>query len=689
MYLKILKQIIMRFTLIVTLFSVAVSMVTAEDTKSQTKKETNIELSLSDASVVSVIETIVKETGCKFLYNEEQLLNLKRINIELRHATIQQVLQQVANQTGLEFHKMDDNSYIVVLPKEQAKSEVKVQPGIRITGTVSNNNDELLPGVTVAIRGTTTGTSTDFNGEFSITVPSDTSVLQFTFIGYRMQEVVVGNRRIIAVTMQATSTELGEVVVVGFGVQKKESVVGSVTSVNIKDLKMPTSNLTTTLAGNMAGVIAYQRSGEPGQDNADFFVRGITTFGTNTNPLILIDGIELTSADLARLRPDDIESFSILKDATATALYGARGANGVILVTTKQGKVGPAKISFRFENSVSKPTRNIEVADPVTYMKLHNEAVMTRDPKGAVPYTQEKIGMTEEGRYPLIYPANDWKEMLFKDHTMNQRANLSVSGGIGGGAVAARYYVSGSYNRDNGIMKVDKRNNFNNNIAINNYNLRANVNIDITKTTEMIVRLSGNFEDYNGPIPGGTQMYDYIVHSNPVLFPAYFDADEKYKYTEHILFGNYYGREGGGKTNPYAEMVRGYKERSRSQMLAQLELKQNLKFITEGLSVRGMLNISRLSQFAVIRAYTPFYYQISTYNRQTGEYRLNETRTGTEYLGWSDVPGERLQNSTFYFEGQANYTRDFGKHSVSGLLVYQARQSLDANASSLQLSLPS
>src|SRR5690606_28079721 len=152
------------------------------------------------------------------------------------------------------------------------------------------------------------------------------------------------------------------------------------TSVSPDDLNVPSSNLTTALAGQAAGIIAYQRSGEPGQDNADFFVRGITTFGTNTNPLILIDGIELTPNDLARLRPDDIQSFSILKDATATALYGSRAANGVILVVTKQGKDGPAKFSLRFENSMSAPTRTVDVADPVTYMKMPNEAILTRDP---------------------------------------------------------------------------------------------------------------------------------------------------------------------------------------------------------------------------------------------------------------------------------------------------------------------
>lgn len=555
------------------------------------------------------------------------------------------------------------------------------QSQVQVKGkVVEAETGDPLPGVSIVVEKSTRGVITDIDGTFTISVsPSDKLV--FSFLGMETQVVEVGSKTYFNIELKQATSELDEVTIVAFGKQKKESVIGSISTVNPKDLKVPSSNLTTALAGNMAGVIAYQRSGEPGQDNADFFVRGITTFGTNTNPLILIDGVELTSTDLARLRPDDIESFSILKDATATALYGARGANGVILVTTKQGTVGPAKISFRFENSISAPTQTVELADPVTYMKMHNEAILTRDPLGTIQYSQEKIENTAAGNYPLIYPANDWKKMLFKDNTMNQRVNLNVSGGGG----VARYYVAGSYNRDNGILKVDKRNNFNNNIAINNYDLRSNVNINVTDLTELIVRLSANFEEYSGTILGGTEMYSLMIHSNPVLFPAYYPADEDFAYAQHILFGNY----NNSKVNPYAQMVRGYKEKSRSQILAQIELKQDLKFITQGLSARGMLNVSRLSQFAVNRIYNPFYYEISTYNRLTGDYKLLETYIGTEYLGYGELPDERAQSSSFYFEGSLNYAREFDKHNLSGLLVFQARQTLNANAGSLQLSLPS
>jgi TonB-linked SusC/RagA family outer membrane protein len=551
----------------------------------------------------------------------------------------------------------------------------------KITGTVF---DDLGPlsGVAVMVKGTSIGVASDDNGEFSITVPNNADSLQFTYSGYRTEDVKIGQRKVIAIQMREEATELDEVTVVAFGTQKKESVVASITTINPAELKVPSSNLTTALAGNMAGIIAYQRSGEPGRDNADFFVRGITTFGANTNPLILIDNVELTTTDLARLQPDDIASFSIMKDATATALYGARGANGVILVTTKRGIDGPAKIFVRLENSISAPTSTAEFADPVTFMKMHNEAVLTRNPLGELPYSQDKIENTMNPAYsPYIYPANDWYGMLFKDYAANQRANLSVTGGSG----IARYYVSGAFTQDNGILNVDKRNSFNNNIDFKNYNLRANVDVNITKTTELSVRLTGNFDDYSGPVGGGEDIYKMVVRSNPVLFPAYYPVDEDFKYVKHIMFGNV----AGIYTNPYAEMVKGYQDRSRSQMLAQVELRQNLDFITKGLFIRSMMNISRLAEHSAVRQYTPYWYRmLGNYDSFTGEYHLERiNENGTEYLDYMER--DPAIESSMYTETTLNYANTFGKHSVSALAVLTTHQGLAAFQGSLQLSLPS
>ena len=284
-------------------------------------------------------------------------------------------------------------SLFFVLATLTAMAQTKTVKGI----VYEDETGEPMIGAAVTIAGTTKGVATNADGSFTLAGVKPSDNLKFEAMGKVAQIVKVGDMTNFIIKLSDDKNQLEDAVVVAFGKQKKESVIGSVTAIDVQTLKVPSSNLTTALAGNVAGIIAYQRSGEPGQDNADFFVRGITTFGANTSPLILIDNIELTSTDLARLQPDDIESFSIMKDATATALYGARGANGVIYVTTKRGQEGPAKIFARVETSISSPTSTVELADPVTYMKSYNEAISTRDPLGELMYSYDKIEQTGTG----------------------------------------------------------------------------------------------------------------------------------------------------------------------------------------------------------------------------------------------------------------------------------------------------
>lgn len=566
----------------------------------------------------------------------------------------------------------------LILSTVAAVAQTKTVKGV----IYEEETGEPMPGATVSVEGSTRGVMTDLDGSFELTGVKPTDKLKFECLGKETQVLQVGIMTNFVVKLKNAANELDEVTVVAFGKQRKESVIGSISTVDVKTLKVPSSNLTTALAGNVAGVIAYQRTGEPGQDNADFFVRGITTFGANTSPLILIDNIELTSTDLARLQPDDIESFSIMKDATATALYGARGANGVIFVTTKRGQEGPAKIFARVETSISAPTDVVELADPVTYMKSYNEAISTRDPLGELMYTYDKIEQTgKPGANRLIYPANDWYDMLFKDFATSYRANVSARGG---GKVAT-YYVSGAYTEDTGVLKVDKRNSFNNNIDDKNYTLRSNVDINVTPTTKLAVRLTGNFRDYQGPLNGGSDVYRQIMHSDPVLFPAYYPVDDEHVGIQHIMFGNY---EDGSYINPYANLVKGYKNYQRSQMIAAVQLEQDLKFITKGLSFMTLFNLTRLSEFTVNRQFNPYWYRLDRYDSYTGEYHVNRiNENGTDYLTYSES-GKTVRN-TMYSETRLNYNRSFGKHDVTGLLVFTASESLTANAGSLQLSLPS
>lgn len=558
------------------------------------------------------------------------------------------------------------------------------QDGKKITGRILDEYGDVLAGVTIQIEGSTRGAISDIDGTFTLDNVPENANLVISFIGMQTQTIPAKGKQKFEIKLIEKANELEEVSIVAFSKQKKESVLASITTVKPGELKVPSSNLTTSLAGRVAGLISYQQSGEPGKDNASFFIRGITSFGAESkkDPLILIDGIELSSDDLARLNTDDIASFSIMKDATATALYGARGANGVISVTTKEGKEGKAQVNIRLENSFSSPTRKIKTADPITFMKMHNEGIKTRDPLGLQMYSPEKIIMTEKGLYPDMYPSTDWYNELFKDMTMNQRANISVSGG----GTVARYYVAANITKDNGNLKVDKRNNFNSNISLLKYSVRSNVNVNVTKSTELIMRLNASFDEYTGPIGGGAGIYNKIKQANPVLFKPYYEPDENFSYAKHILFGNY---GNGGYTNPYAETLKGYNEYSKNLMLAQFEIKQNFDFITKGLTGRVLFNGNRYSEYSVNRQYFPFFYNISTFNPTTGIYKLNRLNPeeGTEYIDY--LPGQRLINTVFYMEAAAEYDKQIGgKHNLNGLLVYIMRQEKKGIADNLQLSLP-
>lgn len=555
---------------------------------------------------------------------------------------------------------------------------------IAVRGKVIDETNEPLPGVTITVTGSTRGVITDIDGNYSISVKPDDE-LQFSYVGMETQAIPVKNQTVINVILVEQSDLLDEVTVVAFAKQKKENVVGSVTTINPTELKVPSSNLTTALAGRVAGLISYQRSGEPGMDNADFFIRGVTTFGYNVNPLILIDGIESSSTDLGRLQTDDIANFSILKDATATSLYGSRAANGVILINTKEGKEGEAKINVRIDNYLSMPTTEVELADPLTYMKLHNEAVLTRDPLGILPYTQQKIDNTAAGVNSVMYPVTDWKEELIKDYSMNNSVNLNVSGG----GKVARYFVAGGFTKNNGLLKVDQRNNFNSNIDLKTYSIRSNVNVNLTPTTRLDVRVNATFDEYTGPINGGTQVYRNVMRTNPVMFPPYYEPDKDHEYVQHILFGNFDDGTGQYYLNPYAEMVRGYRAYSRSVMMAQFQLNQNLDRILDGLNFRIMANTSRDTFFDTVRAYNPFWYQASSYDKLTDTFKLNllNEDDGTEYLSYS--PGSKDVTAEFYTESALSYDQTFNdKHTVNGLFVFLAQQRVTGNASTLETSLP-
>lgn len=583
------------------------------------------------------------------------------------------------------------NSRSVVLSDLASTIEDKhvleiAQQRVQITGHVVDKDGFPLPGVAVSVKERKgVGVATDIDGKYTIEVGA-TETLIFSYVGFVPLEKIARDVNNVTLTLQEDIQTLDEVTVVAFGTQKKESVISSISTIRPGELRVPSSNITTAFAGRMAGVIAYQRSGEPGLDNAEFFIRGITTFSASgkRDPLILIDGIEMNSSDLARLNVDDIGSFSIMKDANAAALYGARGANGVILVTTKEGKAEQLSINVRAELSSSANTELVELADPITYMRLHNEAVRTRDAMVPLPYSSTKIRETEMGTNPLMYPSIDWYDYLIKDRTFNQRVNLNMTGG----GKAVQYYLAANYQHDTGILKESQENMFNNNIDVGRIQVRSNVTIKLNPRTTAIIRAYGAFDDSSGPVQGGKTVFNMARNATPVQFLPYYPKDEANEFTKHILFGM--GNEVGSYVNPLAEIVSGYSETSKSMMLIQMEMDHKFTGILDGMFAKGVFNVKRDAFYSLTRGYNPFYYYPAT--TLDGSYQLVPLNpdSGTEYLNFSG--GDRDVTATIYGEVRLGYNKIFNEvHDLNALLVGTIRNesgitSVAANA--LQASLP-
>lgn len=554
--------------------------------------------------------------------------------------------------------------------------------GHLISGTIVDAQGISLPGVTVLEQDSANGVVSDLDGNYILTTSSSNATLVFSYIGFETKIIAIANKRYLDVILSESAEALEEVQVVAFQKQRKNSVIGSINTIKPAELNQPNSNLTASLAGRISGVISYQRSGEPGADNAEFFVRGVTSFGYSNSPLILIDGLEVTTNDLARIEPDNIASFSVMKDATATSLYGARGANGVILVTTKEGKKGKAKVAFRYENKFSAPTQITSFLDGVSYMELYNSALRMRDPSAPLYYSKNKIEATRNTPDPNIYPNLNWYDELFKNNTINKKFNLNVNGG----GDVSQYYLSVSHTNDTGLLKVDPLNNFNNNIDINRSNLRANVNINLTKTTKISVKFNSFFERYNGPIDSANDIFGKVMQANPVNFPKYYTFDNQFSQYNHTLFGN---KGNGGFPNPYADMVRGYKDRFSSTILSQVQIKQELDFITEGLSFRALVAVKSYSATENQRSFNPFYYGISESETELGLVnRIYQIQEGTEFL--SNNSTSNAVNSNYYYEFTTQYDRFFNdKHQVGGLLVFNFNEALNKYSnSSVFASLP-
>ena len=618
-------------------------------------------------TIKQAIQLIEKNSNYTFFYNAAELKNTTNINLNCE-GSIEEVLKEVFKGSGITY-MIKGNEIILKVNKEEAAQQ---QPKKKrtVTGTVvdAENGDPVI-GATVVVKGQKDGVITDLDGNFTIAISGSKAQLEFSYIGYRKKTVDVGDLGVINVKMESDNQLLSEVVVVGAGTQKKVSVTGSITSVKGLELKAPSSSLTTSFAGKLAGVISMTSTGEPGAAS-EFYIRGVSTFGGRATPLILLDDVEISTADLNNIPAETIESFSILKDASATAIYGARGANGVMLITTKTGKENEkTRINVTVENSFNKPMNFPDFVNGATWMEMYNEAQLTRNPGATPKYSQLDIDNTRNQVNPYIYPDVQWKDVIFKNMNMNQRANVNISGG----GSKASYYMSLQANHDTGLLDTKKVYSYNNNINNWGYNFQNNISYKITSTTKIDLHMNAQIRNKKGPNYSTSDLFAQMLYCNPINFPVTFPAQPG---DTHIRFGNAIWTGSSVRTNPYAYMLSSFKEYNENTLNTSLKINQKLDFVTKGLSVQAMVNWKNWASSSYNRTIEPYYYGIKggSYNPSNPtDYEIERLGTsGTDYLKTSDI--SKASDQTFYLDARVNYDRQFNLHHVTGMLMYMQRE---------------
>ena len=626
---------------------------------------------LQDVTVKDIFKYIEKNSEYIFLYSTDKNL-LKKINVDVNKKDITQVLDEILKNTTL-IYDIDGKQIIIREKNASEKSQQKTtQKKKTIRGIVSDDStQEPIIGATIRVNGSMTGTTSNIEGDFVLECAvGDT--LTVSFVGYQDRSVLVKSGNIYAIALKESAAELGEVVVTAFGVgQKKESLVGSIQQIKPQELKVPSSSLSTAFAGRMAGVIAVQRSGEPGADGANFWIRGKSTFNGNTSALIIMDGVEISSTELNALDPEVIESFSILKDATATALYGTRGANGVMIVATKNGKnLDKPIINFRLEGAISTMTRVPNMVDGPTYMKMFNEAV-SRPGCDVSPYSQEKIDGTIAGLNPYIYPNVDWFDEIFNKSAFSERANFNIRGG----SSKMDYFMSASFKHSNGHLKSLSKDYFsyNNNVRNYNYDFINNLNISATRTTKISLGLNLSVADKKSPLMDVNDIFQLSMEANPVDFPVRFPANMSDR--DFVLWGDKPGgiHGQGWYRNPVAEYVTGYKTNLRTTITANFKLAQELDMITKGLKFTGLFSFKNYSSSSTERSASYNHYYMSSYDPSSMEYKI--TRIGDEQSTALTNDGSRNGDRKMYFQAILDYNRIFKEvHDLNIMFLYNQEQ---------------
>lgn len=617
-----------------------------------------ITLNVQNRPIKEVLTLIERQSDYIFVYYDNILDIHRKVTLKVTNQPISAVLKQLFAGTDNTW-KLSGRQ--IVIGRSVAAAAATPRKITRITGVVRDQNNDPLIGVTIRIKARPNiGTATDINGKYLLDVYPD-EVLEFSYVGYKSQDVSVAGQEIVDVVMLQNDAILDAVEVVGYGVQKKISVIGSQQTIATKELKVPVANLTQGLAGRVSGLVSVQRTSEPGFDDANIYIRGISTLTASMSaPLTLVDGVPRS---FSNVDPEDIESFSILKDASATAVYGVRGANGVIIINTKSGLKGRPKFSVRYTEGLTKPTKITDFADGATYMEMSNEASLTRG--GGKLYSQEIIDKTRRGEDPYLYPDVDWMKQILRNFSRNRSANVNVQGG----SDKAVYYIGLAYYDENGMYKDTKLADYNSNTFYRRYNVTSNLTLNPFRTTEIKLGIQGYLANANYPASSQASIFESAYFTPPTyIAPLYPDGK--------------LGAFSGGDINPVAQLgATGYANQWRSQVYSNLRITQQ---IYKGLSVSGMFSFDTYNYTSNRFTKTPNTYH-ATGRDANGNLLYEQTRQGTENLAYSlSAKGNRA----IYLEAAVNYRNTFGRHTVSGMMLFNQSDEINTKATNIEEALP-
>lgn len=630
-----------------------------------------LSVSMSNSTLREVLKTIEKSSQFVFFYLDDAVNLERKVSIDSKNKNIEEILSELFEGTSCTYRISDRQ--IFISGKAPASTEQQ-QNKRKISGRVTDIKGEPLIGVNVTVDGDANGSITNMDGLYEIFVTKKSVVLKFTYIGFKTSEIRTNaSTNIYDVTLEEQVNELEETVIVGYGTQRKISNIGAQSSMKMEDIKTPSASLTTTLAGRLAGVVAVQRTGEPGKDAADIWIRGISTPNTSS-PLVLVDGVERSFNDID---PEDIESLTTLKDASATAVYGVRGANGVILIKTKPGKVGKPTVSADYYESFTRFTKMVDLADGITYMNAANEAM--RNDGIATKYTEDQIRNTIAGKDPYLYPNVDWLKEIFNDWGHNRRVNVNVRGG----SEKVAYYASVSYFNETGMTVTDKNiDTYDSKMKYSRYNFTTNLNIDVTPTTKVEIGAQGYLGEGNYPAISSADLYNAAMSISPVEYPKMFFVNGEAFVPGTSTNNNF--------NNPYSQATRrGYDNLTKNQIYSNLRVTQDLDMLTKGLKLTAMYAFDVYNEIHVHQDRAE-----STYNfldtsvpyDMNGQPILQRIYEGSNVLSYKQ---ETSGNKKTYLEASLNYDWTFNDdHRVSALFLFNQQSKLLYPKGTLEDAIP-